>query len=329
MTIAHVVKVLMGEHLKNSARDGRHSGLRVITVVEFAPVPLAKLLGKVVGNLVEQALGEVLGCLAGYAGIKQSVVEVGRADGECAHDGVAWTITGITMHSQRQFDRHPESLLVGHIARTATHVVGHERARVDVVGIVVSAQSAACHRLVGHASPLGVIACTLKASRQTARNGRGGQLAARGGSVLRQIYALKGQTGDITHAATKPDGIGGDYRFLATAQIAHRHTVILAATLVKVEGTEIHPCAASHPLVNPYFGGLTFVPHCIYHIVGTVGKCGIADIHGISASLGELGLIGHDTRFLGLLCCRAQAYRARREGVFLVEIQTLALGESP
>ena len=173
------------------------------------------------------------------------------------------------MNGQRQFDRYLATLNGRHIAGATAQQVGHQRAHIDVVGIVVSAFSATID-VVWHSCPLCPVAGTLQCSWQSA-----------GGSI-----AL-----DIAHATSKADGIGCYYSFLV-ALVRERHAVELTVAFVEVEGSQVHPRASTHLLVDTELRTFTFMPYGVEGIRHTVLQRLVADIDSIVPCLREAGLVG-------------------------------------
>ena len=96
------------------------------------------------------------------------------------------------MYGQRQFDGHLATLYRWHIARPTAQHVGHQRAYINVVAIVVGTVLAAVY-VIWHSSPLCPIACSLQGSWQSADGA---------------------EACDISHTSAKAYGISGDHAFL-------------------------------------------------------------------------------------------------------------------
>ena len=116
------------------------------------------------------------------------------------------------MYGQCKLNGHLLPLNTWCKARTATQPIAHIGACINVVSIIVLPQSAVvdARRCAG---PLRIIACSLKAAR----------IATDSPSAL-----------DVSHASTKPDGIGRDDTVIFGA-VGYHHTVLSARTFVKVE----------------------------------------------------------------------------------------------
>ena len=177
------------------------------------------------------------------------------------------------MYGQRQFDGDVPSRRVGGEGRTTAQLVGHQRAHVDVVVVVVLTVLRAVDP-IGHSGPLAIVACSLQAAGQSAD----------GASSL-----------NITHSTSEAYGIGGDYTFLS-ALVCQHDTVVFVASGVEVEGSEVNPCGASHLLVYRKLGLLSFVPHRVVGVVDAFGQGLIAHVDGIAPILGQLWLIGNEAR---------------------------------
>ena len=270
LAIAHVGETLVRHGLEDGAGHGGQSRLGVVTVVKVAAHPVAVVVVQVGNLVVEQGLGKVVGCHAGLARVELAVVEVGGADGQRTVDAAAVRVeTCVAVDGQREFDRDAAAVGVGHETGTAAQQVGHKRAYVDVVAVVVLALLRAVH-LVGHAGPLGIVAGTLKGS----------------GKLADEPEALY-----VAHAAAEADGIGGHHSVVG-ALVGYGDAVELAVARVEVEGAKIDPRRTAHLLVDMELGALAAVPDGVENIVDAVGKRGIADVDGVAASLLKVGLVG-------------------------------------
>ena len=152
------------------------------------------------------------------------------------------------MDCQRQFDGHLATLDGWHVARSSAQQVGHERADIDVVGIVVGTILAAVDR-VGHTGPLRRVACSLQGSWQSAD--------------LSEAF-------DVAHAASKAYGIGRHHAVMV-AQVADGDAVEGIIALVEVERAEVYPRRTAHLLVDVELGTLALMPNGIQGVVNTGG----------------------------------------------------------
>ena len=211
------------------------------------------------------------------------------------------------MHGQRKFDRNLQSAAVGrHVAGASGKVVGHERARVDVVAIVVSAVLRTVD-VVRHARPLGVIACPFETAGQSA-------------GLPSALY--------VAHAAAEPYGICRDNAVVVGAPVCQNHAVVLVAALVEVECSEVYPGAAAHPLVYAHLGFHALVPYRVCGVIDAVGQRGVAHIHRIAPFGGQFGHVRYDAAAVLLGGCLSHTRRAGLERVLSVAVCCLAAGET-
>ena len=176
-------------------------------------------------------------------------------------------VTGIAVNGQREFDGHIQTGGVGYKYRTASQVVGHIAAHVDVVAVIVLAILGAVH-LVRHACPLGVVACGFEAAGQSAHTAT---------------------TIDVTHTAAKTYGIGCYHTVVVATQVAERYAVACALTLVEIKSAQVNPCFLAHRLVHTELGGDALVPYGIVGIVDALIGGVIAHINGVITALGDGG----------------------------------------
>ena len=76
-------------------------------------------------------------------------------------------VSCITVNSERQFYWHVQSCGVRLVDRTSCQMVCHIASHVDVVAIIILTVLSAVH-LVRHSCPLCIVACSLKATWQSA-----------------------------------------------------------------------------------------------------------------------------------------------------------------
>ena len=194
------------------------------------------------------------------SGAQLAIVEVGGAHSQRAIEGAVGIVSGIRMNSQSQINRHTESFLIGNIGRAARYPVGHKRAHIDVVLIVISPLVATIDA-VRRASPLGIVASTLKRTHQTTR---------------------RTATGDISHTATETHSTGGDDAFMFRLG-GDDNLIIVGGAATEVERSEIDPSAAAHALVYVKIGSHAFMIDTIEGIGDTLLLRSIRDIDGIVA----------------------------------------------
>ena len=302
----HISEVLMRQRFEDGTRHLGHSALGIVAVVEFTGVPLSVLLVDVTGQTGQQFVGKVTGGQSGKTGIEGGVTEGCHTDaqGACVRLTVA-CIAGIAVNGQRQFDGHPASCRIGHIAGAATQQIGHIGSHVDIVAIVVLTLLAAID-LVWHACPLGEIAGAFQTT------GHPTEFSA---------------TLDVAHATSEAYGIGCHNTRLA-AEVGEHHAVLLVAAFVKVEGAEIHPGRATHLLIDVELGGYTLMPHRVTGIIDTAFNSLITDIDGIASCLGDGRLVGDEALASGLCRCRCHTDGTCLEGILMIHVVTLMQGEA-
>ena len=81
---AHIGKVLVRHGLDDGAGHLRHTALRVVAIVEFAPLPLVVFLLDVVGDDGEQFVGQITRSQTAAACAQDTIEKIGGADGEGA-----------------------------------------------------------------------------------------------------------------------------------------------------------------------------------------------------------------------------------------------------
>ena len=209
------------------------------------------------------------------------------------------------MHGQGQLYGHSLAFGMGYVGRASCQPVGHQRAHVDVVGIVVLAVLRAID-IVRRTRPLGIVAGTLEGARHAAC-----------GAASR----------DVAHAASEAHGIGGHHP-VVFAHVGEHHAVELVVALVELERAEIDPRGIAHLLVDAESSGLAFVPHHIFGIGHAVGQGLIAHVDGIAACLRKRGLIGHRAGFLLLARGSHHAGRTGLKGILAIEIDALVAGKA-
>ena len=208
------------------------------------------------------------------------------------------------MQGQGQFERYFQSGFVGIVYGTATQVVGHERAGVDVVVVVIGSVALAVDR-VRHACPL----CPVAGSFQVA-----GQAA---GAVSAH---------NVAHTTAETDRVGTDHAFLFAFVAQYDHAVVIGA-FVKFEGAQVDPCTASYLLVDFEFGDSTVVEDQVFGIGYAFRKGLVADIYGVAAFFGDIrNPFGKGFFRFGL--CRDKTGGPVGERIVSVPIDQVFLGES-
>ena len=210
------------------------------------------------------------------------------------------------MDGQRQFEGHVAPYGIRDITRAASEIVRHQRTHVDIVAIVVFAVLRAIHA-VRHSCPLGIVARALQTAGHTA-----GGIAAT----------------DITHTASETYGISRHHTILMRTQVIEHHTVTRLVALVEIECSEIYPRRTAHLLIHAELGSHTLMPHSVVGIVDAAWHRLIAHIDSISASLGDIWLIGYLTHVAALLHRLGHPGGSGLEGVLVIHIDARMIGES-
>ena len=185
----------MGEQFQNHGRNGRQTGFAIIAVPHASSCPInAETVGDVLLKAGHYHVGQVSGCIAGYACIRLSVIEIGSVNTQCAYQGIFFGEAGITMYTQSHLDRYSQSLFYRIVNGTSTHVVYHSATGVDVVVVIVLAFGTVIY-FGWHPCPLGVVSGTFQIAWHT---------------------ACLSFTGNVSHTSPETDGIGTYYPFLCT-----------------------------------------------------------------------------------------------------------------
>ena len=148
--------------------------------------------------------------------------------------------------------------------------------------------------LLGETSPLQPIARTLDKSRSTTRR----VLILQFGIT----FALDGNTGDITHTATKLHRVGRYHTAMPVRRtITQCHTSRrLIDSLSEAECAEIDPRTATHLLIDRKLGRSTQMVHRIERIISAIALALIRHIDCIFALLGDCRS-PYDTTLVGTL----------------------------
>ena len=136
----HVGEILVREHFENGRRHVRRSRLPIVAVPEFASCPRnVEEAREVVGHVCHRHTDKIRGCLSREPRWVRGVLFVvdGGADTQCAIDGIIVAYASVTVNSQRQFERHPFPRFSRHVDTAAAQIIEQERARTDVVVVVV------------------------------------------------------------------------------------------------------------------------------------------------------------------------------------------------
>ena len=130
----------------------------------------------------------------------------------------------------------------------------------------------------------------------------------------------------VAHASTKAYGIRC-YDTLLVGKIGDYHTVVGAATTVKIERAKINPCASTHLLIDTKQSALTFKTHYILHIRHAVWKGLITHIHSITSCLRNLRLV-RSPRLMPLAHCAHLTSSALQKRILAVTIDSIARGKA-
>ena len=109
--------------------------------------------------------------------------------------------------------------------------------------------------------------------------------------------------------------------------VGHDHTVVLVAAFVKIEGTQIDPCAATHLLVDAETCLLPLMTDDILGIVHALLYRLVAHIDCISARLGDVGRIGYDAYLRLALRGFHLSGCTLDEGIFVVGVDAVMEAE--
>ena len=203
------------------------------------------------------------------------------------------------MYGQGQFYRHVEPLVVRREARAAHKPVCHERPGVNVFLIVVCTVLGTVNAL-RRTSPLRIVTRSFEAFWQS---------------------ACLAVSSDKSHSSAKAYSISCHYTLVCTF-VCKYNTVGGVAPLAEIKCPKIHPCTATHTLIDTENGA---PPLVIYNILG-IGDASfmrrIAYVNGIFATLGEPWLVGYLTFFRRR--SRGHARRTVIERVFVSTVFLLA-----
>ena len=113
----------------------------------------------------------------------------------------------------------------------------------------------------------------------------------RGRGVVIYVAAARG-TGYVAYATAYLDCVGGQYgagRALGVVGQCH-YGLGVAEAFLQRHGAKVNPCSAAHLLVDAEFLGAARVVDRIVCVGRGIGQCLIADVNGIFAILGDVGV---------------------------------------
>ena len=209
------------------------------------------------------------------------------------------------MNGERQLQGNTLSLCIRHVRRAAGEPVGHKRAHVDIVTVVVLSVLRAVGG-IGSTCPLGIVACSFERARHPA-----GRASA----------------SDVSHASTEADCVGCHHTFM-TAEIGELHAVEFAVSFVEFERAEINPRAAAHLLIHAEHSLLPFVAHHIFCVGDAVAQCLIAHVDSIASFFRKTWRVGDETGLLPFACGLCHTRRSCLEGVLSIVVYSVVEGES-
>ena len=296
-TAPHISKVLVRHGLDDGWRHLRLSGLAIVAVPKVASCPLTIFTAYVTLQTCQQRIGKVVRNHSRNSTIQSSVIKGSSADGKGAYYRVInCRISSVAMHSQTKFDRHFLTFQRRYVRRTTCQPVGHVRADIYVVAIIVTSILWAVNA-VRSTSPLGAVTCSFQASWHTA-------------AAAATLY--------VTHSATESNGVRGHHSWLRR-RIGNHHSIKFVVSTVKIKCTKIHPSTATHLLVNLEDGALPLVHNNILCIWHAVLQRLIAYINSILAALRYIRLI-RSPRNIRLFCCLHSTCCSLRERILPITI---------
>ena len=256
----------MGEHLEDDGRGHGFARLAVVAVEHHATRPPAKQRTQVAVNLREHLIANVARDKAGGTAGEFAVGEIGRVNAQRADKGAVGGVACIGVEGYAELKRYMKTRVAGHIGRAFGEIVLHERARIDVFGIVVCGALASVY-FIRSTGPLYSVASGFEET---------GQAADCQGVA----------TSYVAHSTPEAHGICGD-NTAVVALVGERYAIVLTVASVEEEGAKINPCAAAHLLVDAETGALTSMAHGVKGIADAGGHSRIGHVNGIVAIFGD------------------------------------------